>query len=224
MQQYYNKMFKKSIKRVLNYFGYELKKNQVSINAFDYNKNSNVNKFYSSKSAISKYYDKARIDSFKEIINIIKPKINTKSIILDAGCGAGWFTNMVTNEFNNSDVTGFDHSEVAIQYAKNRYPNVKYQTYDLHEDLPDKYDLIFCFSVLEHLEYPKRVVQNFANSIVNTGCIILVVPNGKIDTFEGHIHFWSPESWELFLDDCLPNNKRESFLLKSKAEILTIIY
>lgn len=217
-------MIKKSIKKLLAYYGYELKKTQAVLNAIAYNKHSNINKFYAANDLIVKYYDKARVDSFNEIVTLIKPEINTSNKIVDAGCGAGWFTNMLSNEFSKAEVSGFDFSDTAIEYAKQKYPSVNFNTFDVYKNLPHNYDLIFCFSVLEHLEYPKLVVQNFANSITTTGCTILVVPNGKVDTFEGHIHFWSPESWELFLDDCLPNNKRKSFLLKSKAEILTIIY
>ena len=28
---------------------------------------------------------------------------------------------------------------------------------------------------------------------------MITVPNGRIDTFEGHINFWSPESWNIFI-------------------------
>lgn len=217
-------MIKKSIKKILFYYGYELKKTQPALNAIEYNKHHNVNTFYASNDLIVTYYDKARISSFKEIIDLVKPEINTYNKIVDAGCGPGWFTNMLSNEFTDSEVSGNDFSDTAILHAQQKYPNVKFATFDLYQNLTEKYDLIFCFSVLEHLEYPKQVVQNFVNALTNTGRIILVVPNGKIDTFEGHIHFWSPESWELFLNDCLPNRKKKSFLLKSKAEILTIIY
>lgn len=217
-------MIIKTVKKLLAYYGYELKKKQLVLNAIDYNKQYNANKFYSSKTAITKYYDKSRLNSFNEILQIVKPEIDTFNKIVDAGCGSGWFTNMLTNEFINSEVCGYDFSETAIEYSKQKYPSVKFKTFDLYKKFPYKCDLIFCFSVLEHLKYPKVVIQNFATTKTNTGRIILVVPNGKVDTFEGHIHFWSPESWELFLDESLPNHKRKSYLLVSKAEILTIIY
>lgn len=29
--------------------------------------------------------------------------------------------------------------------------------------------------------------------------ILITVPNGRTDQYEGHINFWSPESWEVFI-------------------------
>jgi hypothetical protein len=33
----------------------------------------------------------------------------------------------------------------------------------------------------------------------DSGVALVTVPNGRLDTFDGHINFWSPESWEVFL-------------------------
>jgi 2-polyprenyl-3-methyl-5-hydroxy-6-metoxy-1,4-benzoquinol methylase len=52
---------------------------------------------------------------------------------------------------------------------------------------------------LEHLEEPEKVVNNLLDALTPTGFLCIVVPNGRYDTFEGHIHYWSPESLILFM-------------------------
>ena len=35
--------------------------------------------------------------------------------------------------------------------------------------------------------------------VLEGGILLVTVPNGRIDTFAGHINFWSPESWDIFV-------------------------
>ena len=41
-------------------------------------------------------------------------------------------------------------------------------------------------------------MQNMLNE---DGVLILSVPNGRNDNFIGHINFWSPESWGIYLKE-----------------------
>ena len=59
--------------------------------------------------------------------------------------------------------------------------------------------MIFCIEVLEHLLHPDIALRNIVNMLSGSGVALITVPNGRIDTFDGHINFWSPESWEVFL-------------------------
>ena len=38
---------------------------------------------------------------------------------------------------------------------------------------------------------------------------MITVPNGRIDTFEGHINFWSPESWKVFIESNISDQEFE---------------
>ena len=37
-------------------------------------------------------------------------------------------------------------------------------------------------------------------SLNTNGKLIISVPDGRIDTFSGHINFWSPESFKIFIE------------------------
>jgi len=37
--------------------------------------------------------------------------------------------------------------------------------------------------------------------VKDKGILLITVPNGRNDTFAGHINFWSPESWDVFIEE-----------------------
>lgn len=48
-------------------------------------------------------------------------------------------------------------------------------------------------------------LKNLIGMVDKSGIALVTVPDGRIDTFEGHINFWSPESWEVFVKDLVGN-------------------
>ncbi|MBK0383041.1 class I SAM-dependent methyltransferase [Pedobacter sp. SD-b] len=220
-------MIKNLLRKFIEKRGYIIYKKPVFFddkNAFDYNSSTNTDKFYISKTNLKKYLNKSRIAAFGEIIALAKKNIDKNPLkVLDAGCGCGFLTTLIKENFKDAEVMGIDYSEVGIRYAKEKFNNIVFKQKDLYEALDCKFDLIFCSSVLEHLKFPELIITNLTQALNHGGKIIITVPNGRIDFFEGHIHFWSPESWELFLNKTLPNNSHKLQLLKSKPDILTII-
>jgi 2-polyprenyl-3-methyl-5-hydroxy-6-metoxy-1,4-benzoquinol methylase len=63
----------------------------------------------------------------------------------------------------------------------------------------EKYDFVLCTEVLEHLLHPEIALNNIMNMLEENGKALITVPNGRTDTFGGHINFWSPESWNVFI-------------------------
>jgi hypothetical protein len=51
---------------------------------------------------------------------------------------------------------------------------------------------------LEHLLHPGEALRNLLEA--SRRCI-LTVPEGRKDSFRGHINFWSLESWEVLCRD-----------------------
>jgi len=84
-------------------------------------------------------------------------------------------------------------------------------------DVQEQFDIIFCTEVVEHMVDPKTAVKHMLSCLLPNGMLILSVPDGRQDRTEagkkredgssywGHINFWSPESWHLFLHDCIPH-------------------
>ena len=87
-------------------------------------------------------------------------------------------------------------SDSALELCRKNNPRIRFEKGDLYSPRQERCDLVLCIDTLEHLEYPERAIRN----LLGNGIVCLVVPNGRQDTFEGHIHYWSPESFRLFLE------------------------
>jgi len=165
--------------------------------------------------------------------NLVLSKVNSEIMdikqrnICDMGCGNGVLINLIYNRFNPISITGFDFSKEAIKIANQRgLKNVICRIHDIYSKCEDKYDLIFCTEVLEHLEYPDIALKNIYESLSSSGIAFITVPNGRLDFFEGHINFWSFTSWNIFLNKSLSISSENIFsgiLDKNNMHLYAII-
>jgi len=87
-----------------------------------------------------------------------------KVSILDVGCGCGTFAGAIPKDW---DYRGFDFSSVAIDKAKEKYPDRKFQVgsvYDPQIYLPVDYNVIVCGQVLEHTD-DLKVLELFPKNV-----------------------------------------------------------
>ncbi|WP_192576534.1 class I SAM-dependent methyltransferase, partial [Halomonas lysinitropha] len=125
----------------------------------------------------------------------------------DVGCGTGVLVSKFKDAFPNSTIKGYDFSGNKIQQC-NKYYNIGENVFYIHNiysELPQRFDILVATEVLEHLEYPEVALDNLLSGLNYKGRLFITVPNGREDTFSGHIHFWSPESWRLFIKKNIKN-------------------
>ena len=82
---------------------------------------------------------------------------------LDAGCGFGYFANLLCQE--GLDVSGFDGRPENVAEAARRYPKIKFAVWNVEDPrLVDlgKFDFVSCFGLLYHLENPMLAIRNIA--------------------------------------------------------------
>lgn len=135
-----------------------------------------------------------RIDYIKSIIlkhfelpnTSIKPLKNIK--LLDIGSGGGLVCKPMY-EFG-ADVTGIDANEhntkAAMAYARERNLDIKYinntvENYILENN--EKYDVILCLEVIEHVANPKKFVQNISKLLKHDGILIFSTINRTFKSF-----------------------------------------
>ena len=97
--------------------------------------------------------------------------------ILEAGCGRSWPFNLEKFDYV---LTGVDIDEAGLELRKNTLR-------DLHETIlgdlcvvdlgEEKYDVIYCSNVLEHVERADIAVKNFAKWIKPGGIIVILIPD-----------------------------------------------
>ena len=98
--------------------------------------------------------------------------------ILDVGCGAGDFAEMLKVE-RKAEVWGIELIPVAAQKAARKLDRVF--TGNIEDDemaLPDEYfDCIICNDVLEHMVDPWRVLRRLRPKLSKKGAIVASIPN-----------------------------------------------
>ncbi len=110
--------------------------------------------------------------------------------ILDAGCGAGNFMHVV--EKMGYEVEGIDVDPNRIESAK-QYANGPTYLGDLVSfPFTQKYDLIICGEILEHIREDTQALLNLRKALKLNGWIIITVPNNPDawsidDELAGHI-------------------------------------
>lgn len=107
-------------------------------------------------------------------------KIKKPQLVCDVGCGNGLYSSILSSRFN-CKMTGIDGNEYALGQAKNRGISDIHKIDDFCTDvLPlesNKYDLVVCKDVFEHLLKPEFLVKEIFRITKNEGYVLIHVPN-----------------------------------------------
>lgn len=134
-------------------------------------------RFYSWIVGMKSYYSNSRWE-FGFVIENLKNNIN--SSILDIGCGDGHFLNMVQKSLpqNNIRLNGLEQTVESIEAARKRGFNIfEFQVNsEISEVIPDKFDTITLFHVLEHVSNPLEFLQYVLKLLNQNGKIYVSTP------------------------------------------------
>ena len=96
--------------------------------------------------------------------------------ILDVGCGLGFFLSAINSQWEKY---GVEISEFASDYARQHFPDINIFTGELgqakYED--NFFDVVYCFSVLEHANNPNEIMSKIYRVIKPGSLLIVSVPN-----------------------------------------------
>ena len=112
--------------------------------------------------------------------------------VLDLGCADGLMLKKLCKDFKIS-ATGIELSKDLYERAVINCPDAKIINSDINEidfSENEKFDLIICTAVIEHLEDPSKVVSKIFNLLSKKGITVWTVPDPfweKIATFVGHL-------------------------------------
>jgi 2-polyprenyl-3-methyl-5-hydroxy-6-metoxy-1,4-benzoquinol methylase len=215
------------IDRTFSRFGYRISRasraNQALSSDLEKERNSvEYDAVWSNGDTLSAYVNAARQDLYDKTIAIAAELgFNRKcESIADVGCGPGFFTNMLGQQWSPKKLVGFDFSDAVLHVARSTCPNAIFQQHDIYSPLNERFDVLFCTEVLEHLSYPEKALDNLVTA---AGVILLTVPNGRVDTYTGHINYWSLESWKVFLERYSRNYEYNARYMCERRNIFTWI-
>lgn len=132
---------------------------------------------YSSKNII----ERKMMSSFFKTVRSVLGYTENISSVYDAGCGEGHFTSFVRSCFPKASITATDISETVIAKASEDYKElaINFEQRNIYElDTAQKYNLITCSEVMEHLEEPEKVLKEF--EAMTDGYVLITVPNEPI--------------------------------------------
>ena len=142
----------------------------------------------------------SQIDSFTEISSgkIYRDKLVTGMVrrfhrpgdtVMDFGSGQGDLIRILEPFLADCRVIGLEMSEVGIAIARRKTPGAEFHQIDLQSQdlalpqLRDTGNLCVCAEVIEHLDHPRRFLQNVGQFMAPGGRLIITVPGGPMNAF-----------------------------------------
>lgn len=164
----------------------------------------------------------------ERILGLVKAKmeqmkasapVGSKVRILDAGCGEGFVTGMLQEEFRDAEIVGLEYSAEVLAMAESRNPGIRFVRGDVaHMPFgPRSFDIVLCTEVLEHLVQPEDALKEMVR--VARKVILLTVPNepwfclgnllafknvGRLGNPIDHVNHWTFGGFSRFLAESLP--------------------
>ena len=167
---------------------FKIYNNRYKSHTDSYNYSSGIKWAFSLIKDIIKYCDKKDIEN-----------------ILDIGCGEGSKSFILANYFSNAKVLGIDFTDEGIKKANNNYSevnNLYFKKADIFKIQTEKYDMVSCLEVLEHIEDWQIVLKNICN--ISNKYILISVPTGRMRDYEkyvGHLRNFKKGEIENFVAD-----------------------
>jgi SAM-dependent methyltransferase len=110
--------------------------------------------------------------------------------ILEVGAGFGFFANYASIKYS-AFVDVLEPNEKSKQYIKRKHPGVNVIGSTLNDlDPLNKYDIIFCFHVLEHVTDIKSFLYQASLHLNESGKIFCLTPNSLSKTFKQYGTKW----------------------------------
>lgn len=208
----------------------QLKKNYYIKEGYKCNKvktfNTKPETYWDSTRVRSSYYFQYSIYKFAAEI-FRKKKLKT---ILDIGSGPGTKMNKLFKGIAQ-DITLVDQPNMR-EIIEIHCPGVKYIGWNLEKPiiLGEKYDMITCFDVIEHLENPDSILQSVRYNLKENGIAIISTPDRDIRRGKNclkspnpeHVREWSRDEFLKYIQKSgfevlksfnYPNKKLNNILL-----------
>ncbi len=128
----------------------------------------------------------------KRLKDIHNENNNETSSALEIGCAYGFFAELFTLKFQNTEYIGYDIVPEAIEYGqKTLNQNIFCNDYLKIKD-NRHYSHVFMWDVIEHLPNPEKFIEKISNEIKEGGKIYITT--GDIDRF---IPKFQKEKWRM---------------------------
>jgi SAM-dependent methyltransferase len=158
-------------------------------------------------SSLDHFWVRRRFEVLRTLAGNLPPSAQE---IAEIGCGHGLLQRQIEDAYDR-EVAGFDLNEFALKRNLSRWSPIS--CYDIHQRDPSlrrRFDLIFLFDVLEHIDEENRFLSALLFHLAPTGKLVVNVPAGEwayssYDRADGHVRRYSIRS----LSDVVGRNNLE---------------
>lgn len=128
---------------------------------------------------ISTEFHKRRSECTIDLIRVAVGNKEPKPKILDIGCGKGYITGAIKDNFPDADVSGFDYSLTAINHAANKFPGIDFCVADAYSPpyCQNYFDVIICNNLWEHVPDPLYLLSSIKKVLKPNGFLIISTPS-----------------------------------------------
>lgn len=126
--------------------------------------------------------------------------------VLDAGSGFGQYVYYLSRKFPKWNILGLDVKEEQIAdcnqfFSKIGAKGVHFETADLTQlTFDQRFDLVLCVDVMEHIEEDRKVLSNYYQSIKKGGMLLISTPSDQGGS-DVHDHDHDSEGAVGFIDE-----------------------
>lgn len=155
---------------------------------------------YGTEDLIAEYLGPERLLFYEEVADVCASFRPNR--VIDVGCGPGYLLAALIRRCPDLDaVVGVDFSGAAIHRLLEIAPGARGVVRSIYElDLGDeRFDLVLATEVLEHLERPLEALAQMRALCSDEGRLLVTVPDGARDDWEGHVNFWDAEAFRELL-------------------------
>ena len=103
--------------------------------------------------------------------------------IMDGGCGSGYSTKLILDEFHPSHILAFDYMPEQISLARKRNLKVDFKVGDLTriDSADGTLDAVFIFGVLHHIPEWRKALQQISKVLKSDGVLLVEEPKCRFD-------------------------------------------
>jgi trans-aconitate methyltransferase len=152
--------------------------------------------FWADDELVDLYLEPARVANFRLVAQMCA---DWSGDVIDMGCGCGTMLQelLAADRTGRKKLTGVDYAASSIQRCKTLLSDATLIQSDLcRTGLPDaSFDLVLSIQTMEHLDDAKKAFTQMWRLMKVGAHLIVTIPNGEIDDWEGHHNFWTIDSF-----------------------------
>ncbi len=144
------------------------------------------------------------------------------SSILDAGCGSGYSSKLISKRFCPKELIAFDYMPEQIEIAKKKNPYAEYYVDDITEiNQPnERFNAVFVFEILHHVPNWKQAIDELYRVIKKGGYLFICEVNEDGVLFvDKYLKFHHPKearfSWQQFSKALIDAN----FIIEEQSKL-----